>query len=392
MALQKSMDTKIELYPEQQEALERLFSGAVLLADTGAGKTYTALSFYLTKYKNKKLYIITVAKKRDEGDWEYEASNLGITDITVDSWNNIKKYKDIEDAFFIFDEQRVVGYSTWSKNFIKIAKKNKWIMLTATPGDTWMDYIPLFIANGFYRNKTDFVNQHVEWNPWVKFPQVKAYHNEGKLISLRKRLLVTMIVPRRTTRDRIYTPAKINFNKYSIILKNRWNIYTDSPIKNGSELLYTLRRAINSSEDRQRIARFIISVHSRLIVYYNFNYELDILKNICEELGREYYQHNGHIHEAIPDTGDWIYLVQYTSGAEAWNCTTTDSMLFYSLNYSYRTARQCEGRIDRVNTPFTKLQYYYIHTPKTVDDDILKAIQNKGKFNVRAWLSKEKFI
>ena len=71
----------------------------------------------------KDLYIITTAKKRDTLEWEGELSpfllstnpdvNLYQNKVVIDSWNNISKYKDITDAFFIFDEQRVVGSGTW---------------------------------------------------------------------------------------------------------------------------------------------------------------------------------------------------------------------------------------------------------------------------------------
>ena len=384
------MASNIELYPEQLEALEKLFPGAVLLADTGSGKTYTSLFYYAKNFADRELYVITTARKRDDGDWVDEAADVGINKITVDSWNNIQKYKNVRGAFFIFDEQRVVGYGAWAKSFIAISKYNKWIMLSATPGDVWLDYVPLFIANGFYRNKTDFTNQHVEWNPYVNFPQVKRYHNEAKLKELRDHLMVIMKTHKKTIKDKIYLKADFNFDEYHNILQNRWNIYTGEPIKNGSELLMTLRRQLYSSDDRKRIAKFIMSVHDRLIIFYNFDFELEILKNLCTELGAQYYQWNGHIHEVIPDSGDWIYLVQYLAGSEAWNCISTDTILFYSLNYSYRTTKQAEGRIDRINTPFKRLNYYYIYSPKSIDDSILKAIRIKKSFNANTWLKKEK--
>lgn len=383
------MGYKIELYPEQKVAIDKLRSGCILLADTGAGKTYTSLAFYLHKYSHLDLYVITIPKKRDDGDWIVEANNLGITSITVDSWNNIKKYTDVRNAFFIFDEQRVVGYGTWSKNFIKITTKNKWIMLTATPGDVWLDYIPVFIANKFYKNKTDFVNKHVEWNPWVKFPQVKKYHDTGILMRYRDQITVVMDIPKKTTKHRRFIHTDFDNSIYQTILKNRWNHRLNKPIKNASEGLIEARRCLYSSESRQLYAKLFISVYEKIIVYYNFNYELDILKNICEDLNKEYKQWNGFIHESIPDSGEWVYLVQYTAGAEAWNCITTDTILFYSLNYSYRATKQSEGRIDRINTPFLDLNYYYLYSKNSIDESILKSVKNKKNFNAKAWMKKE---
>lgn len=380
------MDATVKLQEHQEEALERLFSGAILLGDTGSGKTYTSLFFYKNNYISRKLYVITTAKKRDNKDFEEEANNSGIDELTVDSWQNISKYKDVSHAFFIFDEQRVSGYGKWSKTFIHIAKNNDWILLTATPGDVWKDYIPVFIANGFYKNKTDFTKQHIEYNPYVNFPQIRKYHNIPKLIRNRDRILVKMPAKRHTNRHRIFVPLKnVDIESYNSILKDRWNEKENRPIRNASELLVEVRKEINANQERIDCAKFIISAYNKIIVFYNFDYELQILKDICKDLDYPYFQWNGHTHEEIPDTGDWVYLVQYISGSEAWNCIETDTILFYSLNYSYRTIRQAEGRIDRLNTEFTDLYYYYLYAPKTVDDSIIKAIKNKRNFNIKTW-------
>lgn len=383
------MASKIKLYPEQEAALEKLFSGAILLGDTGSGKSYTALAFYKKQYFNKPLYVITTARKRDEKDWQHEALNLGVSELIVDSWNNIAKYKDVSHAFFIFDEQRVVGYGKWTKSFISISKRNHWILLTATPGDRWIDYMPVFIANGFYKHKTDFINQHVEYNPFVSFPQIKKYHNTGRLIALRNRITVPLADSRHTTQHQYSIPVNCDLDLYNTVLKNRWNIFEDKPIANISELMVCLRKIVNSSQDRIDCAKFLISAFDKVIVFYNYDYELDILREICDDLEYEYYEWNGHNHEEIPDTGDWVYLVQYNSGAEAWNCIETDTIIFYSLNYSYKMTKQARGRIDRINTPYKDLHYYYLYTSKTVDSSILKAIRKKKDFNLRAWERKE---
>lgn len=383
------MESKIELYPEQEEALDKLFSGAILLGDTGSGKTYTSLAYYKKYWSAKDLYVITTARKRDDQDWEEESSNLGIKNIHVDSWNNIHKYKHVHQAFFIFDEQRVVGYGKWSKTFIAISKTNHWILLTATPGDRWIDYMPIFVANGYYRNKTDFVKQHVEYNPYVNFPQIKKYHNTGKLIKLRNHLTVPMVVRRHTTQHEHYIQVQSDLSLYKDIEKTRWNPYEDAPIANISEYMSVLRQTINKSQDRIDCAKFIISAFDKIIVFYNYNYELDILKSICEDLGYPYYQWNGHIHEEIPGTGDWVYLVQYNAGSEAWNCIETDTILFYSLNYSYKIIKQARGRIDRINTKYKDLHYYYLYSKCTLDESILKSVSSKKDFNIRAWSKKE---
>ena len=379
------INMEFKLHPHQEKALTKLRVGSILNGGVGSGKTLTSLSFFKKHFSNLDLYVITTAKNRDTGDWEEEASMVGVTIKEVDSWNNITKYLGIENAFFIFDEQRAIGYSTWGKAFIKIAKHNKWIMLTATPGDVWMDYLTVFIANGFYKNKTDFVNQHVEYDPWVKYPKVKKYHNEGILMRNRRQILVPMDYKKTTVRNRQLIYSSYDKEKYQTVIKKRWNVFEDQPIQNASELLQTIRRVVAVDPDRQFNAKVLMDAHDRLIIFYNYNYERDILINIANELDKDYYEWNGHAHEDIPDQEKWLYFVQYTAGAEGWNCISTNAMLFYSPNYSYRYMEQSEGRIDRINTPYENLDYYILTSKSQIDKDVLKTINKKKNFNIKSW-------
>lgn len=379
------MESTTNLYPHQLEALRKIKSGSILNGGVGSGKTLTSLVFYKENFSDKKLIVITTAKKRDTGDWEEDAEKVGVHIEVVDSWNNIKNYINLKDVFVIFDEQRVVGYSTWGKAFIVICRRNNWILLTATPGDTWMEYMTVFIANGFYRNKTDFVDQHVEFDQWVKYPKIKNYHNVGKLMSLRQSILIPMHFERETTRHRQHIISAYDKVAYDRVLKERWNVFEDKPIENASEMTQCLRKIVSTDEDRLFNARFLMDIHDRLIIFYNYNYERDVLINLANELNKPYWEWNGHAHDEIPDQDTWLYIVQYTAGAEGWNCITTNTILFYSLNYSYKIVEQAEGRIDRLNTKFTDLEYYFLVSDSSIDKDIYKAIKTKERFNESAW-------
>ena len=375
----------VELYDYQKEALTRLRDGSILCGKVGSGKSLTGLAYYLENHRDKPLYIITIAKKRDDKEWQDDLTLLGI-DGVVDSWNNINKYIDIQDCFFIFDEQRAVGTGSWGKAFVKIAQRNRWIMLTGTPGDVWMDYISVFLAHGFFKNKSHFIDRHVEYKPFSNFYQVKRYHHVEELERYRRRIIVPMRDNRTTQIHKVYVNCGHDKELYNSIIKERTNPYTGQPIMNASEFTQVIRRAVNESPRRIENAKTYIEANSRIIVFYNYMYELDILKQLCFDLGREYYQWNGRKHEQIPDKDEWVYLVQYTAGAEGWNCITTDVELFYSLNYSYRIMEQSEGRINRVNTPYKELHYIYLKTPDTIDDAIQRSIKRKGKFNERNWV------
>ena len=346
----------------------------------------------------KDLYIITTARKRDMLEWDKECAHfrlsrdsdisLGGVMVTVDSWNNIKKYIDIKNAFFIFDEQRLVGSGTWVKSFLKIVKRNNWILLSATPGDTWMDYIPVFIANGFYKNRTQFTREHVIYNPFTPFPKIDRYVGTLKLQKLRREITVLMRYQTHTVHNDKHIITKYDESKTDRIFKDRWNIYEDEPITNISQVVYLLRRVVNSDPSRVDAVRKLIEDNRRVIIFYNFDYELDILRDLTKDMGVHMREWNGHKHEPIPETKKWVYLVQYTAGAEGWNCVSTNVIIFYSQNYSYKTLIQAKGRVDRLNTPYTNLYYYHLRSQAPVDRAIMQALKNKKTFNERTFIKK----
>ena len=385
-------------------ALDRLNNGSILCGDTGSGKSLTAIAYYFSKENDghfeedyipmsdpQDLYIITTARKRDTLEWEGELSpfllssnselNYYNNKVVIDSWNNIGKYTDVENAFFIFDEQRVVGYGAWVKAFLKITKSNKWILLSATPGDTWMDYIPVFIANGFYKNKTEFVRRHVVYNRFTRYPKVDKYVDCGRLIKLRKSILVNMRFLKNTKHNRQTVLVGYDKSLYTDATKTRWNIYKDRPMRNVSEYCQVVRKITNTDISRIEAVKDLIREHPKSIIFYNYDYELEILRKVGEDLKVTTAELNGHKHDDIPDTDSWIYLVQYASGSEAWNCVETNTIIFYSLSYSWRTMHQSAGRIDRLNTPYSDLYYYYLRSNSPIDLSIEKTLKQKKNFN-----------
>lgn len=385
----------------QVKAMEMLKTGAILCGDTGSGKSITALAYFHEKvckgktnpWKDrtvpKKLYIITTARKRDTHEWEEELVRFLLAEETViDSWNNIKKYMDVKNAFFIFDEQRVVGYGAWSKTFIKIAKQNDWILLTATPGDTWSDYIPVFIANGFYNNKTDFYQQHVVLNRFTSFTKIEKYVNTGRLILCRSKILINMDYIKGTTQHHTFVTCGYDKSKYELIAKDRWNVFENRPIENASQYCYLLRRVVNSSNGRLEAIEKILEHKSKLIIFYNFDYELEMLRDFAKRIDILCQEWNGHKHELVPKGKKWIYLVQYSSGCEAWNCIETDAMIFFSQNYSYKTMKQAAGRIDRRNTPYKDLYYWHLVSKTSIDNGIRTTLNKKKDFNESKFFAK----
>lgn len=372
-----------KLYSHQEEALRLLHSGQVLVGGVGSGKSRVGASWALSNADAKKIVVITTARKRDSFEWEGEFAALGANcdEVTIESWNNVSKFADYHDHVFIFDEQRVVGSGAWVKSFLKISKHNLWILLSATPGDTWLDYVPLFIANGFYKNRTAFSEQHIIWDRFAKYPKVKRFINTGVLESRRRKIIVPMPAERHTRRNRKDIWVPFDQDQYNTIVKKRVDPWTKEPIRNAAGVCYALRRCVNSSGNRLDRLRHILKKRHKVIVFYNFNYERDELLTLQDEF--VVAEWNGHAHEPIPGGDSWVYLVQYTAGAEGWNCIETDTVVFYSLNYSYKVLEQAEGRIDRINTPYTDLWYYYFKSESGIDSAISKAVAEKATFNER---------
>lgn len=458
----------VQLHPHQVEAVSKMRNGCILYGGVGVGKTITSLAYYFERVCGgrvnkwgsmttpKDVYVITTAKVRDTKSFEIQAAHFGVhTDrsismngvkITVDSWNNLKKYVEVKDAFFIFDEQRVVGYGAWSRAFIRVARANEWVLLSATPGDTWMDYIPVFIANGWYKHKTDFLDQHVIWTPRVKYPKVLRYQNVGVLVKRRNEVLVHMPLERHTTRHPVDIWCDYDEELFEKVVKKKWHVYESRPLRDASELFSVMRKVVNSDSSRLRAIQDLLSTHPRVIVFYNFDYELEMLRQLGESMsqnpiamrcgcqekqtssvvprsgsksptdsspsplrsscdsctesstsksktGRKpgseptgtfsVAEWNGHRHQEIPKTDRWMYLVQYRAGAEGWNCIETDAIAFYSQTYSYRDWWQAHGRIDRINTPFEDLWYYHLVSRSIIDKAIRKALKAKKSFNER---------
>lgn len=396
----------IQLTDYQVEAVEKMHNGCILRGGTGSGKTLTSLVHVFEKilggasplypgheYKKAScdipVYVITTPKKRDTCDWTNEASLVPLTLTDVNSWNNIKKYEDIKDSIFIFDESKVIGYGAWTKSFLKITKHNTWVMLSATPADTWLEYMPVFIANGFYKNKTEFETEHVMWSRFAKYPKVERYFNVARLIRERDAVLVDMPDTRATTQHHVPVPCEYDRATYSILSRDRWNIFEDKPIRDISELCYCLRRVVNADPSRLEMLKPIYLRHKKVIIFYNFNYELYMLREWCQANSITYAEYNGHNHDDVPDDKYWVYLCQYTSAKEAWNCIVTDCTVFFSQTYSYKALIQSAGRIDRMNTLFTHLYYYHFVADAPIERGIQKSLDNKENFNEGRWISEE---
>lgn len=399
----------------QRDAVSKMKNGCILNGGVGSGKSRTALYYYFEKNggsfifhdykpmtKIQDLYIITTAQKRDRYEWDLEMADYRMSTnpelntlynnkIIIDSWNNIQKYTEIKDAFFIFDEDHVTGKGVWVNAFYKITKKNEWIILSATPGDGWMDYVPVFIANGFYRNRTEFKRQHCVFSRYTKWEQVERWLDVDRLVRLRDRILVDMKFERHTIQHHETVLCKYNIQLCNEVKDTRWDPFENKPIQQASVLCGILRKIVNTDESRVNALLDIMDSHDKVIIFYNFDYERDILLHVFSDdefKHHEIAEWSGHAHQPVPSSDKWVYLVQYTAGCEGWNCILTDTIIFYSQTYSYKVLEQACGRIDRLNTPFRDLYYYHLRCASGIDRAIANTLRKKKQFNARSYIKK----
>ena len=381
-----------KLRPAQRDAVDRMHDGCVLLGRTGSGKTMTALGYWLKVHVQQDLYVVTTPAKRDAMEWEGDSAKLGqyLPPERVVSWNKIKTLDRLEGCFVIFDEQRVSGSGKWVKSFLKIALRNDWVLLSATPGDVWIDWLPLFIANGFYRTKTQFTNRHVVWDPHTRYPRIKRYIEEDRLERCQKAICVYLASPNPVSRMVHDELVSYDSQRYAEATRKRWNPFEKRPMMDAGELCRVQRRIVLENVCREETLERLLKGHPRALVFYSYNYELEAIKAVCERLGRSYGQRNGHRHDPVPVSKEpWVYLVQYQS-ADAWNCISTNIAILYSLPYSWRQQEQAMGRIDRMNTPFDELHYYRLMTDSTIDNAVLACLDRKETFNVRVYENAQK--
>lgn len=405
----------VQMSPHQIKAMGDLGNGKILRGSVGSGKSRISIAYFVARVTKSRfkingkgdtsdpveprpLYIITTAKKRDDGEWVGELANFGIqadesggwlgAPVVIDSWNNISKYKAVEGAFFIFDEQRLVGSGAWVRSFYRISRRNQWIILTATPGDDWQDYIPVFVANGFYRTRSQFLQTHAVYNTYANYPKIDRWVDTAKLHEFRERVLVNVDYETHATRHLKHIPTLYDEALWNRVRKDRWNPWEDRPIQDAGELFRLMRQVVNQDPSRLKELGKLLSIHPKLIVFYNFNYELDALRGFAQDIGVTHAEWNGQKHMAIPEADSWLYLVQYTAGSEGWNCIETDALIFYSLTYSYKQFEQAQGRIDRMNSPYLDLYYYIFRSKSEIDDAVWKALLRKQSFNEKAYMKR----
>lgn len=125
----------------------------------------------------------------------------------------------------------------------------------------------------------------------------------------------------------------------------------------------------------------IQSTSDRLIIFYNFNDELDILKGICEALERPYSQVNGSIKDllAYEEFDDSISIIQYQAGAMGLNLQKCNKIIYFSLPERSELFEQSKKRIHRIGQSQSCF-YYVMMTKDTIEGTIYENLKMRRDY------------
>lgn len=402
-----------ELFDFQKKSVSELLNGKhIITAGCGSGKNPMSMVWACEKCKqtgkNKILVITTASKARTTDHWDdmcafcpsFSRSLSLSSSFVVISWHKLKawvetNWKNLNEWVVVADEiQRSKGYTTGMGNaFLKIAHKNKdWAGFTGTPGDTWDAFITYFVATDQVRNKTRFMDEYANVQTYKGYPEIVSWRNEDRL----QRMWAAINYAPDTSSIMNELPKEthktITFKKptsYNKILKTRLNEDGEF-LDTAGALVAELRRQCFTKEKQDWIKDFVEDLESGCVFFYNYVKTGDMLEEIISKaLGKDgrVWRIDGKHHE-IP-TADTIgkkdmVICQWQSGSEALNLQFLHYWVAVELCYSYSTAIQGRGRIKRVGQKMPMF-FYYLLTDKTIEQDVLQILKDKGEFSEKNW-------
>lgn len=393
----------ITLRSYQQDAVEALLNGKhIVVASCGVGKGFISLE-WARGTKKSNVLVITQASKVKSNDFVEEAKLLdekwynSQSSFTVVSWNSLAKWlkehqsENFADYAIIADEiQRIKNYSTgMGKSFLKIASHTKcWAGFTATPGESWIQMMPYFVACGFVKHKTDFTNKFCVTQSFKGYIEIIGYNHEEVLNKWWSGITYFPDTKEMEKQLPSETHKVVHFKAptgYAKVLKTKTRLDTDEFIDTSMAMCHYLRQLCCSKEKVEWLKEFVESLDTSCVVFYTYIEEGEKIKEALK--GVKIWEINGKKHD-IP-TADTIgkhdvVLAQWESGSASLNLQFMNYWVSFSPCYSLTTSCQSRGRIKRIGQ--TKpMFYYYLKTDHTIENDIYKALKEKRDFSETVW-------
>ena len=163
------------------------------------------------------------------------------------------------------------------------------------------------------------------------------------------------------------------FKKNSIIEIEDDTLVGDNILK---KMLYERQLCGEYNENKLNALKEIMeSTNNRLIIFYNFTKEKDLIVDICKKLNKSYSIINGEIKDltAYETNEDSITIVQYQAGAMGLNLQKANKIIYFTLPLSSELFEQSKKRIHRIGQVDTCF-YYYLLAKGTIEESIYKTL------------------
>lgn len=407
----------MELYEFQKNVLEQTKdrNHVAYYLEMGLGKTFVG-SEKLMKLKNNVNLII--CQKSKINDWK-EHFNTYYDNVYV--WDLTKK-KDfenfIDDALLkpeTFTSIGIINYelafrrsellqlnnftlmldeSSMIQNekakrtrFILNLRAENIILLSGTPvGGKYENLWSQCRLLGWYISKTEFWNRYIKTRlidvNGFSLPIVVGYTNIRDLkdnLRLHGAVFLksseVLDLPEQVDIKQYVESTKEykSFKKNSIIEVEDETLVGDNILK---KMLYERQLCGEYNENKLNALKEIMeSTNNRLIIFYNFTKEKDLIVDICKKLNKSYSIINGEIKDlkAYEDNEDSITIVQYQAGAMGLNLQKANKIIYFTLPLSSELFEQSKKRIHRIGQVDTCF-YYYLLAKGTIEESIYKTL------------------
>lgn len=338
-------------------------------------------TYDLTKPKEFERFI--AHSKSDDPDCEvcYGVINYDL------AWRR-KELLQLEDFTLMLDESSLIQneQSKRSKFILKLEPKNV-ILLSGTPtGGKYETLWSQLHLLGWNISKEMYYNHYIDyhWDEANGFPLrvIDGYKNVERL----KKKMRAYGCHFLKTEDCIDLPEQIDqtikvpvSKEYGIFKKDRICTINDTELVGDTtltKLLYERQLCGQYNKDKLEAFRDLVeSTNDRLIVFYNFNAELEALKGICESVGRSISLVNGQGRDLLSYENDnsSITLIQYQAGAMGLNLQKSNRIIYYTPPLSSELFEQSKKRIHRIGQSKTCF-YYYLTCKGSVEEKIYKTL------------------
>ena len=297
-----------------------------------------------------------------------------------------EELRQLKDFTMMLDESSMIKNETAKRTkFILSLKPSHTILLSGTPTDGKYEFLYSQLRLlGWKITKTAYYNRYIKTElrsyGGPMFRVVTGYKNVSELKAKLKEYGAVFA----KAEEVIKLPEKKFIKEYSTVssdykkfMKDRVIKIDDKELTGDSTLSKRLyARMLCSAYSKDKIARLIDLVNStsdRVIIFYNFNTELEVLRKVLFD--RPISIVNGQVKDLkeYENNDNSVTLIQYQAGAMGLNLQKANRIIYFSLPERSELFEQSKARICRIGQE--KQCYYHIMMcHKSVEEKIYECL------------------